>query len=285
MGLGIPILDIVGKIVDNVIPDQQKKMELQVELAKLADQEAQREHDSMMGQMEVNKAEASNPNVFVAGWRPAIGWTCAAGFAYSTILAPMFHLGVPDLGFLAEVLLGMLGLTGGMRTIEKIKGVGTVAVKGPFVANTAAATSASVDLQPSDACVSLVKASEGCRLTAYQDSVGVWTIGYGHTKGVKRGMKISQGVADLYLKQDLAKAAAAVKKYTNKVTQGQLDALTSFVFNLGVTAFRKSTLLKKHNRGDYAGAHDEFGRWVHAGGKVLKGLVTRRAAEAALYIS
>jgi len=283
--MGLPILDIVnvvGKVVDRVVPDPAVKRELQLELAKLADQEDARASQERVGQMEVNKAEASNSNLFVAGWRPAIGWTCAAGFAYSTMLAPMFHLGLPDLTFLSSVLLGMLGINGGLRTFEKVKGVATEAVKTPVPLALPAPQSQPV-LHPSEKCLDLIKQYEGCRLTAYQDSVGIWTIGYGHTKGVKRGMKISQGVADLYLSEDVEEAANAVKKYAKTYTQGQLDALTSFVFNLGVGSFKNSTLLRKHNAGDYVGAKNEFGRWVHAGGKVLKGLVKRRAAEAALY--
>lgn len=132
--MGLPILDIVnvvGKIVDKAIPDPQAKAQLQLELAKLADAEDARLHEADMGQIEVNKVEAANPSVFVAGWRPGIGWACCAGFVYSTMVAPLFHLGMPDLSFLRDVLLGMLGLAGGMRTIEKIKGVDTVAVGKP----------------------------------------------------------------------------------------------------------------------------------------------------------
>ena len=119
----IPILDIVGKVIDKVIPDPAQKAQLQVDLAKLADAEAQRTHEAEMGQIEVNKVEAQSASMFVAGWRPAVGWTCAGAFAYSTVLAPLFSLGMPDLSFLQTVLLGMLGLTGTMRTIEKVKGV------------------------------------------------------------------------------------------------------------------------------------------------------------------
>lgn len=119
----IPILDVIGKVIDKVIPDPAQKAQLQLDLAKLADAEAQRTHEAEMGQIEVNKIEAASASMFVAGWRPAVGWGCVAALCYSTVFAPLFHLGMPDLDFLQTVLLGMLGLTGTMRTIEKVKGV------------------------------------------------------------------------------------------------------------------------------------------------------------------
>ncbi|MGV3621975.1 MAG: glycoside hydrolase family protein [Archangium sp.] len=133
--------------------------------------------------------------------------------------------------------------------------------------------------------LNLIKEFEGLRLTAYRDPVGVLTIGYGHTgSDVKPGMTISQQRAEQLLKNDTGWAQKAVRD-TVKVplTQGQFDALTSFTFNLGAGALRSSTLVKKLNAGDYAGAQNEFGRWVHAGGQVLAGLVRRRAAEAKMF--
>jgi hypothetical protein len=115
----IPILD---KLIDRVLPDPEAKMELKLELAKLADAEAAREHSERLAQTEVNKAEAGHRSIFVAGWRPAIGWGCGAALIYNTLLAPAFNLGVADLGFLQTVLLGMLGISAS-RTVEKIKGV------------------------------------------------------------------------------------------------------------------------------------------------------------------
>jgi hypothetical protein len=119
----IPILDIIGHVVDKVIPDPAQRAQLQLDLAKLADQEAVRDHEEAMGQIDVNKVEAASASLFVAGWRPAVGWGCVAALVYSTVLAPLFHFGMPNLDFLETVLLGMLGMTGTMRTIEKIKGV------------------------------------------------------------------------------------------------------------------------------------------------------------------
>jgi len=130
----------------------------------------------------------------------------------------------------------------------------------------------------------LIKGFEGLRLSAYQDSAGVWTIGYGHTGNVKPGDRITQAQAEDLLQKDTAWAQQAVRDQVKvPLTQGQFDALTSFTFNLGAGALGKSTLQAKLNAGDYAGAQAEFGKWVHAGGQVLQGLVRRRAAEAELF--
>lgn len=130
----------------------------------------------------------------------------------------------------------------------------------------------------------LIKGFEGLRLNAYQDSAGVWTIGYGHTGGVRPGDRITQAEAEAYLRQDTGWAQQAVRDLVRvPLSQGQFDALTSFTFNLGRGALEGSTLLRKLNAGDYAGAQAEFGRWVHAGGEVLQGLVRRRAAEGDLF--
>ena len=139
----------------------------------------------------------------------------------------------------------------------------------------------------SPAGIALIQAHEGLRLTAYRDPVGIWTIGYGSTGGVRRGMTITRDQAVLRLYHDVDDAEAAINgRVTVPLTQQQFDALASFVFNVGGGAFRKSTLLKKKiNAGDYAGAAEEFGRWVKAKGRVLPGLVTRRAAERALFLS
>lgn len=132
--------------------------------------------------------------------------------------------------------------------------------------------------------VDLIKGFEGLRLNAYQDSVGVWTIGYGHTAGVRPGDHITQAQAEAYLRQDTGWAQQAVRDNVKvPLTQGQFDALMSFTFNLGAGALKGSTLLRDLNAGNYAAAQGEFGKWVHAGGQRLEGLVRRRAAEAALF--
>jgi lysozyme len=131
----------------------------------------------------------------------------------------------------------------------------------------------------------LTKQFEGCELTAYQDQVGVWTIGYGHTgAGVKSGLTITQDHADALLVSDIAAAAAFVNQVvTVALQQHQFDALVDFAFNLGRAALGGSTLLKLINAGDFAGAAKQFPAWDHAGGKVVAGLLRRRNAEAAMF--
>lgn len=129
-------------------------------------------------------------------------------------------------------------------------------------------------------CAPLVKAMEGLSLEAYVCPAGVATIGYGHTKGVTLGTRVTKEQADVMLSEDLERFKAQASRYVKvQVTKGQFIALLDFVFNLGVGAFRGSTLLKKLNDGDVMGASDEFPKWVHANGKVLQGLAKRRALE------
>ncbi|UQI38524.1 lysozyme [Citrobacter freundii] len=146
-------------------------------------------------------------------------------------------------------------------------------------------------MQTSDKGIALIKQFEGCKLTAYQDSVGVWTIGYGWTKPVdgkpiRAGMTIKQETAERLLKTGLVSYESDVSRLVKVgLTQGQFDALVSFTYNLGARSLSTSTLLRKLNAGDYAGAADEFLRWNKAGGKVLNGLPRRREAERALFLS
>lgn len=130
-----------------------------------------------------------------------------------------------------------------------------------------------------------LKQWEGCRLVAYRDSGGVWTIGYGHTGlDVYSGMKISQERADRLLASDLLRFERAVNEAVKvALSDNQYGALVSFAFNVGVDAFKKSTLLRKLNRGEYSAVPGELARWNKAGGKTLAGLVNRRAAEAGLW--
>lgn len=131
------LLDIGGKVIDRVFPDPVAKAQAQLELFKLqqSGELAALSADVQMtlGQLDVNKAEASNPNTFVSGWRPFVGWTCGAGFAVQLVVGPFATwgsrlLGHPvdfpplDIATMMPVLIGMLGL-GGMRTYEKYKGV------------------------------------------------------------------------------------------------------------------------------------------------------------------
>lgn len=130
----------------------------------------------------------------------------------------------------------------------------------------------------------IIKEAEGLRLKAYQDTGGVWTIGYGHTgPDVKPGQVITEAVADALLVEDVREAEIAVEKLFPVTNQNQFDALVSFTFNLGGGQVGESTLRRLHNEGDYAGAKAQFARWRFDNGKELAGLVKRRAAEAALY--
>ena len=130
----------------------------------------------------------------------------------------------------------------------------------------------------------ILKYFEGCKLTAYQDSVGVWTIGYGHTKGVYDGMTITQDQAEQMLLSELEEYEGYIENMvTVPLTQNQFDALVVWVYNLGPTNFKNSTLLKELNAGNYNAAGQEITRWNKAGGKVLAGLVKRREAEAELF--
>lgn len=129
--------------------------------------------------------------------------------------------------------------------------------------------------------LSLIKEFEGLRLEAYLCPAKKWTIGYGHTKTAKPGMKITERGAEELLRQDLAWCEEAVRTGVKvPLTQNQFDALVSFVFNVGAGAFKRSTLLRLLNQGDYDGAASQFQRWNKAGGQVLKGLTRRRKAEA-----
>ncbi len=132
--------------------------------------------------------------------------------------------------------------------------------------------------------IDLIKKFEGCRLAAYKCPAGRWTIGYGHTSGVKAGQKITQKQAENYLKSDLRKYEKGVEKAV-KVTlnQNQFDALISFTYNCGIGALISSTLLKKLNTGDYKGASAEFPKWCKSNGRVLTGLKRRRNAERVLF--
>lgn len=138
-------------------------------------------------------------------------------------------------------------------------------------------------MQPSQNCFDLIENSEGCRLTAYQDSKGVWTIGYGHTLGVYPGQAITQATAEHLLHLDVEYAVNCVNDHALPCTQGQFDALVDFVFNLGPSALLTSHLLMYHRAGQYDKAAEEFPKWDHCGGQVLRGLLIRREKEQALY--
>ena len=132
--------------------------------------------------------------------------------------------------------------------------------------------------------IDLIKRFEGCSLTAYKCPAGRWTIGYGHTNGVEKGQKITKKQAESFLKEDIELYEDGVNKYVSApLTQNQFDALVSFTYNVGLGAFKTSTLRQKLNAGDYTGAAKEFPRWNKSSGFVLNGLIARRKAEKELF--
>jgi len=133
--------------------------------------------------------------------------------------------------------------------------------------------------------LSLIKQFEGFRAQAYQDVVGVWTIGYGFTEGVTEGQHMTRAQADARLATELLRYEAAVLAACKvEPNQNQFDALVSLAWNIGPGAMAKSSVIKAHNRGDTQAAARAFGLWNKAGGKEWPGLVRRRAAEAAIYL-
>lgn len=130
-----------------------------------------------------------------------------------------------------------------------------------------------------------IKQFEGCKLFAYRDSVGVPTIGYGHTKNVRMGMSITAKQAEEFLRDDIKPVERLLNLMRINYTQGQFDALVSWVFNLGEGNFKNSTMYKKI----VSGASDieiaeQMVRWYNAGGKPLLGLKKRRVAEANMFL-
>ena len=137
---------------------------------------------------------------------------------------------------------------------------------------------------PVESAMDFIESWEGCRLTAYKCPAGVWTIGYGHTKGVREGDEISPAEAEQLLVEDLTAISDDLNRLVNVgVTEGQYIALLSLAFNIGATALKKSTLLFHLNHKRYDEAAEEFDKWVYAGGKVSEGLKRRRAAERELF--
>lgn len=132
--------------------------------------------------------------------------------------------------------------------------------------------------------VALIKKFEGCELTAYQCSAGVWTIGYGHTKGIEEGMEITQQEAEDMLVEELHEYENYINdNVTAPLSQNQFDAMVSWVYNLGPANLKASTLLKVLNAGNYDDVPFQMRRWNKAGGVTLDGLIRRREAEALLF--
>lgn len=138
--------------------------------------------------------------------------------------------------------------------------------------------------------IETLKELEGFRSKAYKDTGGVWTIGYGTTilngNPVEPGQCITEAEAQIALRLALAISQTVVNKSVRvTVTQSMFDALVSFVYNVGMTAFKNSTMLVKLNFRDYKGAAKQFDRWVYDNGKIIPGLVSRRKIERALFES
>lgn len=141
--------------------------------------------------------------------------------------------------------------------------------------------------------IALIKSFESCRLAAYQDSGGVWTIGWGHTKGVKQGDTCTQAQADAWFDQELPEYEGYVNQLVRvSLSQHEFDALVSFTYNIGpdidadniAEGLGDSTLLRKLNAYDYVGAANEFPKWNRVGGQVVNGLTRRRHAERRMFL-
>lgn len=143
------------------------------------------------------------------------------------------------------------------------------------------------DMRASKNAIDLIKQFEGCRLEAYQDSGGVWTVGWGSTgPGITERTVISQGVADGMLKSDVAVVSEAVGRLVGiSCNQNMFDSLVSFAYNVGVNALKGSTLLKLLLAGHKEKAADEFLKWNHVNGQVVAGLTSRREAERKLFLA
>ena len=139
-------------------------------------------------------------------------------------------------------------------------------------------------MKASQKLIDYLKKAEGCRLMAYQDAKGVWTIGYGHTAGVRQGDRITAYQAEQYLKEDLSEFEAYASKCRNLTTQGRFDAVVDFIYNCGPNKFANSTLKRYIEAGHKTWEiQEQFLRWVNSGGNKLGGLVSRRIWEAARF--
>lgn len=133
--------------------------------------------------------------------------------------------------------------------------------------------------------LNFIKAHEGLRLVAYNDGAGTFTIGYGHIQGITQGMIITQQDANNFLLQDTATALKCLNRNNFDLNQNQADALIDFIFNEGCANFTKSHLFLFLKNGLYIQAANELDKWIFAGGKVLPGLVKRRADEKKLFLT
>ena len=162
-----------------------------------------------------------------------------------------------------------------------LKAIGSAPAKKPEGASTALSVA-----PKSVSNIGIIKEFEGLSLTAYKDVVGIWTIGYGHTKTALEGMRITAAGAELLLRSDLEWVEGVLNNSVKvPLNQDEYDALASLVYNIGGPAFKRSTILRMLNNGaDRVDVANEFLRWNKAGGKVVKGLTNRRERERQLFL-
>lgn len=133
--------------------------------------------------------------------------------------------------------------------------------------------------------LNIVKHYEGCELEAYLCPARVWTIGYGHTEGVRKGMVWTQTKADRQLEEDLRQFEEGIEEMVKvPISLNAFSSLVSLGFNIGLEALRGSTLMRKLNKGELGPASEEFARWNKSGAKILPGLTRRRLAERDLFL-
>lgn len=193
----------------------------------------------------------------------------------------------------AEIYSKLRSMSGGKLTQDQVNsGDKIIASLGLDVfAKLVGFTVVSGNLDISDNGYAIIRESEGLKLAAYKDTGDVWTIGYGTIKypngvSVKKGDVCTKSQAEAWLVNDCKWVDACLDKSVKvKLNQNQFDALASFVYNVGATAFNTSTLLVKLNAGDYTGAAGQLDRWVNDNGKKIQGLVNRRAKEKKLFLS
>jgi lysozyme len=148
------------------------------------------------------------------------------------------------------------------------------------------AAPAPAGLRVSDKGIKIIKQHEGCKLKAYLDGGGVWTIGYGHIETAKQGMVITQEEAERLFNKDVQTFASGVARLIKvPVTQNQFDALVSLAYNIGLNGLSTSTLLKKLNAKDYKAAAEQFLNWKFDNGKFVQGLLNRRHEERKLFLA
>lgn len=183
-------------------------------------------------------------------------------------------------------------ISGGKLTQKQVEAAGTAIAKTSrsVISDMLGIVEDTIDQVTSTLGINLICGFEGKRLNAYDDGVGVWTIGFGTTiypngVRVKKGDTCTEAQAKQYMQNDLKKFERTVNDVvTVSLSQNQFDALVSLTYNIGSGAFTKSTLLKKLNAGDYKGAAAQFDVWNKAGGKVMQGLVNRRAREKGVFL-